>query len=307
MADALADGEIRAAGAVLWRPAEGGVQVALVHRPKYDDWTFPKGKRDPGEHILLTAVREVAEETGLSAILGRPLPTARYQIDGRPKRVDYWAGRPEPDGQPAFQANNEVDALDWLRVPAARDRLSYAHDTALLDEFAAGPADTLPLVFLRHASAGGKGSWPGNDLDRPLDARGAADAERLARMLACFGSCRVITSAAERCVATVRPYAALTGMAVALEPAFTIGLAGEVPGGAPEDLAAAAVAAVVAAGVPAVICAHGENLPPLVAAACAVLGAVPPFGLALPKAGFWVLHAADGRLAGVERHYLSER
>jgi 8-oxo-(d)GTP phosphatase len=311
MAEATGDGEIRAAGAVLWRPSDAGIEVALVHRPRYDDWSFPKGKQVSGEHLLVTAVREVAEETGIRAVLGRRLPAARYQSFGRPKRVDYWVGRPASDGRAAFRANDEVDALAWLPVPAARGRLSYSRDAAVIDEFADGPADTAALVFLRHASAGHKGSWPGDDLDRPLDARGAADADRLAGLLSCFGPGRVISSAAERCVATVRPYAALTGAAVALEPAFTVGLAEQparmaAAGTATVGVATAAVADIVAAGMPAVICAHGENLPPMIADACAALGAVPPDGLSLPKGGFWVLHVAGGTLAAAERHNLAE-
>jgi 8-oxo-dGTP diphosphatase len=309
-AEAGADGEIRAAGAVLWRPSDAGVEVALVHRPRYDDWSFPKGKRFPGEHVLLTAVREVAEETGVHAVLGRPLPPARYESFGRPKLVDYWAGRPGAGSLAPFRANDEVDALAWLPLPDARARLSYGHDVAMLDEFATGPADTVPLVFLRHAAAGHKGTWPGDDLDRPLDARGVADADRLAALLACFALRRVISSAAERCVATVRPYAALAGSAVALEPAFTVGLSAEDTGSkavASEAVASAAVSEIVTAGVPAVICAHGENLPPLITDACEALGAAPPDELSLPKSGFWVLHLAGGALAAAERHRLAER
>jgi 8-oxo-dGTP pyrophosphatase MutT (NUDIX family)/phosphohistidine phosphatase SixA len=315
MAEVSADGEIRAAGAVLWRPSDAGVEVALVHRSRYDDWSFPKGKRFPGEHVLLTAVREVGEETGVRAVLGRPLPPVRYESFGRPKLVDYWTGRPSAGDQAPFRPNDEVDALAWLPLPDARARLSYGHDVTTLDEFAAGPADTVPLVFLRHAAAGHKDAWPGNDLDRPLDARGAADADWLAPLLACFAPRRVISSAAERCVATVRPYAALTGSAVALEPAFTVALSAQDTGSeavasaavASAAVASAAVAEIVTAGVAAVICAHGENLPALITDACAALGAVPPDGLPLPKSGFWVLHLAGGALAAAERHRLAER
>ena len=311
-----AHGEIRAAGAVLWRPSDAGVDVALVHRPRYDDWTFPKGKRFPGEHVLLTAVREVAEETGMRAVLGRPLSPARYDSFGRPKLVEYWTGRPAAAGSGVpgvpgvpFRANDEVDALAWLPLPDARARLSYGHDVTMLDEFASGPADTVALVFLRHAAAGRKGSWPGDDLDRPLDVRGAADADRLGALLSCFAPRRVISSAAERCVATVRPYAALAGAAVALEPAFTVGLTAENTGSpavTSEAVASAAVSEIVTAGVSAVICAHGENLPALITDACAALGAAPPEGLSLPKSAFWVLHLAGGALAAAERHRLAE-
>lgn len=296
MADAPADGEIRAAGTVLWQRSADGIQVALVHRARYDDWSFPKGKQHPGEHVLLTAVREVTEETGVRPILGRPLPPAYYDQDGRPKRVDYWAGRPGLSDSALFRPGSEVDRLEWLSLPEAKGRLSYARDAAVLDAFTAQPADTVPLTFLRHASAGRKGSWPGDDADRPLDQGGAADADRLALLLSCFGSGRVISSATERCMATVRPYAALTGAELETEPVFTVGLADE------PVAAAARVTAIAAAGSPAVICAHGENLPSLLAAACAALGVTPPDGPPLPKSGFWVLHAAGGALAGAERH-----
>jgi len=306
MADTPGTGEIHAAGMVLWQSSGGGREVALVHRPRYDDWSFPKGKLAHGEHPLLAAVREVAEETGRQATLGRPLPTARYEDrGGRPKQVDYWAGRPVPGAPDSFRPNHEVDAVDWLPVPAARGRLSYPHDALILDDFAAGPAETEPLILLRHASAGAKESWQGDDLDRPLDARGAAASDELALLLSCYGSARVITSAAERCVATVRPYAAMTGAKLEIEPALAV----RHPDGklGPDDEAKAAdlVARVIADGLPAVICAHRENLPPLLAAACAILGAKPPPGGPLHKGGFWVLHIADGRLAAAEQHSLA--
>ena len=302
MADAPADDGIRAAGAVVWRSSDRGREVALIHRPRYDDWSFPKGKLEPGEHVLLAAVREVAEETGLRVTLGRPLGTEVYDRRGRPKRVDYWAGRPRSDGHAAFLVNDETDGLEWLPLPAARGRLSYPRDVVTLDEFAAGPVETVPLVLLRHASAGDKGAWSGDDLDRPLDARGADDAERLAELLACYGSFRVISSAAERCVATVRPYAVLAGAPVTIEPALTVRRAGDVATAASD-----VVKDLVAAARPAIICAHGENLPPLLTAATAALGEAPPDELRLPKAGFWVLHAAEGVLVAAERHDTSGR
>ena len=296
MADRPAGEEIRAAGAVAWRPDPGGIQVALVHRPKYNDWTLPKGKCEPGEHVLLTAVREVAEETGQAVTLGRRLSPSYYEVDGRPKRVDYWAGRAEDPGSP-FLPGSEVDDLAWLPLDAAARRLTYERDVVILQEFASGPALTVPLILLRHASAGSRSSWGGADLARPLDAHGAADADRLARLLRCFGSGRVISSAAERCVATVRPFAALTGAKIEIEPLFTAGA--QV---APEAVAVRA-AELAAQECPVVACAHRENLPLLLAAVSARLDARPPGGRALRKGRFWVLNvAAGGFLASAERY-----
>ena len=314
--------EVRAAGAVLWRPGTQGPQVALVHRPRYDDWSFPKGKRLPGEHVLLTAVREVAEETGIRVTLGRRLPSARYDQGGRPKVVDYWAARAAeglPPGaqpndvvgqpglrptdavdQPGFQPNDEVDQLDWLEVPAARDRLSYPHDARILDEFAAGPPDTIPLILLRHAAAGSKEDWHqaglSDDLKRPLDEEGVRQAAALAPLLGCYPRGRVLSSVAERCVATVRPYAAEAGLQVQADEAFTVGLA-------TLERARHRIGEVVAGEQPAVICAHRENLPVLLQEACAVLGTTPPDSDQLPRGGFWVLHIGWSALAGAERHH----
>ena len=295
MADRPAAGEIRAAGVVVWRPGLDGPEVAVVHRRKYGDWTIPKGKCEPGEHVLLTAAREAAEETGQQVVLGRRLSASCYKVDGRPKRVDYWAGRcQEPSA--GFVPNHEVDEVAWLPAPVAAARLTYERDRVILSEFAAGPAVTVPWILLRHASAGSRSSWRGADLARPLDVNGAATADGLAWLLRCFGADRVISSAAERCVATVRPFAAMTGRNIEIEPLFTVG-ARRGP-----DAAALRAAALVAQERPAVICAHRENLPLLLVAACARLGSSPPAGPALRKGGFYVLHVAGGRLAAAEQH-----
>jgi 8-oxo-dGTP pyrophosphatase MutT (NUDIX family)/phosphohistidine phosphatase SixA len=295
MGDRPSPGEIRAAGAVVWRPGLDGPQVALVHRPKYDDWTIPKGKCEPGEHVLMTAVREIAEETGQRVTLGRRLSPACYEVDGRPKRVEYWAARgQDPPGE--FVPSHEVDDLAWLSVAAAAGRLTYEHDVVTLGEFTAQPSATVPLILLRHASAGSRSSWRGAELARPLDARGAADADRLVALLRCFGADQVISSAAERCVATVRPFAAAAGSKIEIENLFTVGARGG------PDAVALRAAALADADRSAVVCAHRENLPLLLAAACARLGSSTPAGPPLRKSGFWVLHLADGTLTAAERH-----
>jgi 8-oxo-dGTP diphosphatase len=131
--DAHPAAEIRAAGVVLWRrapPHGDGIEIALVHRPRYDDWSLPKGKLKRGEEFTAAALREAREETGLECELGAALPSIRYPVDGRPKEVRYWAAEAAAG---AFAANLEVDRMLWLPPPAARSRLSYDHDRPLVD------------------------------------------------------------------------------------------------------------------------------------------------------------------------------
>ena len=310
--------EIRAAGAVVWRPAGSGAQVALVHRPKYDDWSFPKGKLAAGEHVLQAAVREVAEETALRVTLGRRLSTVRYAVGAAPKRVDYWVARVAGSWS-AFEPNGEIDELAWVAANAAAARLSYQRDVATLAEFRAGQRETVPLILIRHASAGSKSDWPNSDMSRPLDDRGSRDALAVADLLRCFGAGRVVSAPAERCIATVRPYAASIGAEVEIEAAFDVASGGRgSPGGAADGAgAASAVGAAGAAGAagadaiarlaadsrPVVICAHRENMPALLDAACAALGGQAPTGKPLRKAEFAVLHRAGGKLAALERYH----
>ncbi|MFF7789553.1 NUDIX domain-containing protein [Streptomyces sp. NPDC007991] len=127
-----ADPTVRAAGCVLWRrsPATGELELCLVHRPKYDDWSWPKGKLKRDEEPLAGALREVAEETGCRAEPGAELPTQRYRADGRPKQVRYWAAEAVSC---AFSPTDEVDRVLWLTPVAARARLTQPHDRPLVD------------------------------------------------------------------------------------------------------------------------------------------------------------------------------
>jgi 8-oxo-(d)GTP phosphatase len=299
MPDDGAAEEISAAGAVVWRAAGSGVQVALVHRPKYDDWSFPKGKLFPGEHVLLAAMREVAEETGLAVTLGRRMPPVRYDTATAPKRVDYWVA--VVDVAPAgFTPTEEVDQLAWVAASAAGARLSYPRDGQTLADFRAGPLRTAPLILVRHASAGSKSEWRKDDRSRPLDARGKNDARTLADLMRCFGTGRVVSSPAERCVATVRPYAALAGVEVEIEPAFEVAKKTATDA---DPEAAKAMAVLAATDKPVIVCAHRENMPFLLDAACAELGADRPPVKPLRKGEFLVLHRADGKLAAIERYH----
>ncbi|MFJ9154483.1 NUDIX hydrolase [Streptomyces sp. NPDC102270] len=124
---------VQAAGCVLWRrsPVDGELEVCLVHRPKYDDWSHPKGKVKRGEDALAGALREVEEETGHRAVPGAPLSTAKYYAGGRAKVVRYWAAEAVTG---AFTPNDEVDRVLWLSPTAARNRLTQPKDRALVDE-----------------------------------------------------------------------------------------------------------------------------------------------------------------------------
>ena len=136
---------VQAAGGVVWRRAGGGdAEVLLVHRPKYDDWSLPKGKLDPGETHEVAAVREVEEETGLRCRLDEELRTVEYTDHrGRPKVVRYWAMTPEGDGAAdgsaadRFTPTAEIDEVRWLRREDARHLLSYSHDVEVVDSLSA--------------------------------------------------------------------------------------------------------------------------------------------------------------------------
>lgn len=124
---------VYAAGCVLWRRApygNGGTEICLVHRPKYDDWSHPKGKLKHAEDTLAAALREVLEETGHHCEPGVRLGTVRYLVSGRPKQVDYWAA--EATGG-SFASSDEVDRILWLTPEAARGRLTQPRDRLLVD------------------------------------------------------------------------------------------------------------------------------------------------------------------------------
>jgi 8-oxo-dGTP diphosphatase len=270
--------------------------------------------------VLITAVREVTEETEIEVTLGRRLRTVRYLSDGRPKQVDYWAARPAAQaaggtGEPAapvpFTPNEEVDQIAWLPLTEAGDQLTYQHDTDVLSEFASAPAGTTAIILVRHASARNKKAWQNaghpDDLTRPLTPLGHVQAKLLGQILSCFGPARVISSPAERCLATAEPYAAVVGGVV--EPALALAPPPDdqdLADAGPAEVAAAhdLVTSLVTAGEPVVISGHRENLPAVLRWICESLGAPVPAGPPLRKGAFWALHVAGGRLISAEQHNL---
>ncbi|WP_341802711.1 NUDIX hydrolase [Nesterenkonia aurantiaca] len=218
------DAEILAAGALCWRLRRGELEVLLIHRPRYDDWSFPKGKLDEGETLPECAVREVREEIGLKVRLGMPLPITRYSVgkargakngnggnggNGRKdKAVWYWAaqvaeGTPIPDGE-------EVDETAWVSVDRARELLTNRGDVLPLDELARLNADrrlhTLPFVVLRHAKAKPRSSWSRAESERPLAATGKRQARSVERLLICWRPRHLESSPWRRCAETIAPY-----------------------------------------------------------------------------------------------------
>ena len=127
--------EVKASGGVVWRPApDGAPELVVVHRPRYDDWSLPKGKLDPGESWEDAALREVEEEVGLRCRLGPELPPVSYRDHkGRAKVVRYWLKEPA-DGAASFEPNDEVDEMRWVDAGTAEDLLSYPHDVGLVRE-----------------------------------------------------------------------------------------------------------------------------------------------------------------------------
>ncbi|MEN9970040.1 MAG: hypothetical protein RLZZ229_248 [Actinomycetota bacterium] len=209
---------VYAAGALLWREVDGELSVALIHRARYDDWSWPKGKQDPGETLPETAVREIAEETGLKIKLGVPLHVAKYTVGkGEPKEVHYWAARVSDKALAAskFQPSEEVESVEWRSPAAARKLLTYIFDQQVLDQLvdlhAKGLLRTKPVVVLRHAKAMPRTDWKGgkglDDGHRPLLPEGQTQAELLIPLLAAFGLKRLITSPWVRCLTTLEPFA----------------------------------------------------------------------------------------------------
>ncbi|GAA2012452.1 NUDIX hydrolase [Catenulispora yoronensis] len=286
--------QVRAAGCVLWRPAALGPEVALIHRPRYDDWSFPKGKLDHGESWLAAAVREVREETGYPVVVGRRLPTQVYDVSyggpARMKRVKYWAAQAAADVE--FTPNSEVDDLRWVPVRLARDVITRQTDQDLLEAFAALPVDTVPVILLRHADALSRKRWDGAEPERPLTDPGREEAEALVPALTAYGDNTLVTSPFTRCMQTLQPTADHLGTELTTEPALAEN--------AEPEAARAWLRQVVKAGRPLVACTHRPVLPELLGES--PLGqAVWAGRRALAPGEAWVLHVRDGSVIAVDR------
>jgi len=218
--------EIVAAGAVVLRPGPTGVEALLVHRPRLEDWSVPKGKLGEGEHPMTAAVREVAEETGVTAALGRRLDPARYRVGGtHPKLVHYWAAT--VSGVVAHEPDDEVDELRWFELTEAAATATHRWDRRMLSGLAGrpDPADGIvavpPVVLLRHGKAVARKGWAAEDPLRPLSTDGERQALALVPLLAALAPGRVLTSPSARCRQTVAPFNRATGRSAAPVPALS--------------------------------------------------------------------------------------
>ncbi|WP_168582355.1 NUDIX hydrolase [Gephyromycinifex aptenodytis] len=275
---------VAAAGTLPWRVGERGVEVLLVHRPKYDDWSWPKGKLDPGETWAAAAARESAEETGLRVRLGLPLPGTTYEVANpsgkgqRLKEVRYWAAS-VIGGDGVLE--NEIDEVRWVTPKEAKSLLTHPRDLEPLKALVAhgGPQQTQSLVILRHAKAVPRKNWHDSEHDwlRPLDEVGSAQAVDMVDLLRAYGVASVVCSPSTRCADTVRPFlqtpiCALQEQSTAsqdrcLEPAPNVTWADPLSEEGHESaphLLPGIVAAALSAEETTAMCSHGPVLPALV-------------------------------------------
>lgn len=248
-----------AGGGVLWRPVgDREVQVALVHRPRYDDWSLPKGKAEDGELLVQTAAREIAEETGFEARVGQRLRTVGYPLKpGVDKKVTYWSMEALHG---AFTANHETDELRWLSIPDAAALLSYSADRKVLADFTAEPVRELhTCLLIRHAKAGSRSRFEGPDRQRPLDKHGRRQALALVDVLGLYGAHSLHAADRLRCVQTLEPTAEALRTEIAVEPSLT-----EEAYAADPVAAFARLRTLAAAGLPVrAVCSQGKAIAPL--------------------------------------------
>ncbi|WP_411733712.1 NUDIX hydrolase [Paeniglutamicibacter sp.] len=199
---------VLAAGALVWRVNGVGLEVLMIHRDRYDDWSWPKGKLDDGETMPECATREVFEEVGLDVQLGIPLPAMTYPVGAGAKVVYYWAAKapntlPVPDGK-------ETDAVRWVTPKIARAWITNPGDLEPLEALVAahrdGLLETHPFVVVRHAKAKPRSNWTREEGKRPLAATGQRQALAVARLLDSWRPAKVASSPWTRCVQTVAPY-----------------------------------------------------------------------------------------------------
>jgi phosphohistidine phosphatase SixA/ADP-ribose pyrophosphatase YjhB (NUDIX family) len=267
--------------------------VLLVHRPKYDDWSFPKGKLERWEHATAAAVREVAEETGVHVRLGPPLTSQRYLTGRRMKTVEYWTGRVVGDDDVSlYRPNHEIDQVAWVRIDKAEAMLTYEYDRETLAEAVKVRRRTHAIVVLRHAKARSRSAWRLDDRLRPLLKSSLVDADRIIPLLAAYDVTRIVSSPSTRCLQTVTPYSDTTGWGIESRRRLS-----------EEQVTDKGVQKVVdellEAERGAVVCTHRPVLPVVYDALGLRSG---QRGEELGMAELLVVHVRKGKVVAVERH-----
>jgi 8-oxo-dGTP diphosphatase len=285
---------IRAAGAVLWRySASKKIEIALVHRPRYDDWSLPKGKVEEKESHIACAYREVLEETGYASIFGPQIGQAMYKVPEGKKVVRYWSA--QAVGEPVGTIDkNEIDEILWLEVKEARKKLTLDDDKAIVDFFVEFGVQTTPLVLLRHAKALKRDEWDGEDSDRPLDNLGQLQAKRLLPQFYPYSISEIHSSDAYRCMQTVED------LTRALELNTIIGLdLSEDMYSKDKEAALDYVSTLMQQGNRAVICSHNPILPKVLKK---LVGKkyFKELDSKLEPAEAWVIHHRDGEVVSVD-------
>jgi 8-oxo-(d)GTP phosphatase len=274
---------VNASGGLVFRRGPAGFEVLMVHRPRYDDWSLPKGKNEPGEDPEDAAVREVEEETGYRCRIVVPAGLVTYPTSlGQTKQVRFFAMRPLRSA--GFEAGSEVDDARWVPVATAVELLSYEFDRALVtDADFDALARTGTTYLVRHAAAGDRARWNGDDHARPLSRRGVSQAEQIARLLAPEGIERVFTSSYLRCVQTVEPLAAATGLPIEHHQALVEGA----------DVWEGLELLSSLAGANSVLSSHGDVIPQLIGH-LAQRGLEAESPLKAQKASIWALEMEAG-------------
>ena len=300
MDEELKRSEIRAAGGLLWRrngrtKAVDEIEVVLIHRPRYDDWSLPKGKLEPGETAFEAALREVWEETGYHALPGRSLGKVRYLKSSRngvrPKVTSFWA---MSAGTGSFEPGSEVDRIRWTPLAEARELLTYPTDREILGRFASQPLDSRLLLLVRHGSAGQRSRWQKDDRLRPLDAKGKEQAWGLARLLVRFAPRHIISADYVRCVQTVEPLSESSGVPVTEDP-----LLSELGYPRRRDAAIELLRGLTNGGA-AVACSHGDVIPDLLCRLAEADRVPLPDDFATPKGSVWSLSFSGSKLFAME-------
>ncbi len=287
---------ILAAGAVLWRKnAIAQIEVLLVHRPRYDDWSLPKGKVEAHEELITCAYREVLEETGFDVTFGPFLMDVEYFVAEGLKRVSYWSARvTNPDK--VFHANSEVDQVGWFTLEDSLTQVTRESDREVLETFINSPFDSYPLIFLRHAKALAREEWNSDDEDRPLDLLGQQQAKRILSMYQVYGLTEIHTSDAVRCHDTVSDMARALGLKLTVTAEVSEYTWRKSKG---KERAKEYVKELVKQSVPILLCSHNPVLPRMLEKLTKKIDFDRPENKLMP-AESWILHHNKKKIVQID-------